>query len=106
MKFKKGVKISGITKECIMGIQKAATIYEDKFDREMVVTSVLDGKHKSNSKHYDGDAFDLRTWETDTCGVQMTPHTKQYLASLLGNSLGDNWDVVVEKTHIHCEYDP
>ena len=62
---------------------------------EMVVTSARDGKHKDNSLHYVGKAVDLRIRDyVDTW------------AMYLHNTLGKDWDVVIESDHIHVEYDP
>jgi hypothetical protein len=66
---------------------------------DCVVTSVSDGKHKEGSKHYSDpcEASDFRIW---------------YLQDPLGFvkklecRLGDDFDVILEHTHLHVEYDP
>lgn len=64
-----------------------------------VITSAKDGHHMKNSKHYSGNAVDLRTrfWDKKT---------QIKVVALLQNTLGNNYDVVLESTHIHLEYDP
>lgn len=106
IQFKDGVSVEGITKECIQGLLTVAMYYELYLDRPLVITSVTDGKHGKNSLHYKGNAFDQRTWTTSTSGVQLSDKDKQELSVALYQRLGNDWDVVVEGTHIHCEYDP
>ena len=110
IKFKEGVDVTGIKKETITAMVIVADCYYRyfglSFGRDLVVTSVTDGKHKENSLHYQGLAFDIRTWTTDTSGIQMHKPTKLSLANSIADALGDDYDVVVEKTHIHIEYDP
>jgi len=67
--------------------------------KEIVITSILDGKHKNESKHYEGNAFDIRIWIYSESEL----HT---LISNLKDNLGADYDVVLHKTHVHIEYDP
>jgi len=67
---------------------------------EFCITSVIDGKHRPNSLHYSGLAFDLRTRHLKT-----EDGVKNVAAEIRG-ALGREYDVVVEKDHIHIEYDP
>jgi hypothetical protein len=62
-----------------------------------VVTSANDGQHMDGSKHYDDQALDLRVWH-----LPDPAHT----ARRLQRTLGEDYDVVYEDTHIHAEYDP
>ncbi|HNW74870.1 MAG TPA: hypothetical protein PKN44_14670, partial [Bacteroidales bacterium] len=80
-----------------MTIADAVSIADTK--KEIVVTSILDGVHSSKSLHYKGLAFDMRTHI----------YTQYELSKLMNNlkyMLGANYDVVLEKDHIHIEYDP
>jgi len=104
MKFKDCVSVIGVTKECIMGMAVVDGVISSLHGRELVITSVTDGRHRANSKHYEGNAFDIRTWTEE--GVQMTTGAKNHLRYLLSVALGNDWDVVTESTHIHIEYDP
>lgn len=61
--------------------------------QDIFVTSLRDGNHLVGSLHYDGLAFDIK----------YILHTS---ISDIRDVLGSDWDVVDEKTHIHCEYDP
>jgi hypothetical protein len=77
----------------------AEGIYQD-YGYECVVTSGRDGTHMAGSKHYGGDAIDLRTRHVKD------NNTIAMIAQELQIVLGDDYDVVVEGTHIHVEYDP
>jgi len=66
---------------------------------EATCTAGFDGKHKYGSKHYDGNAFDLRI-------KYFTPEQRNDLFQLLKTTLGADYDVVLHSTHIHIEYDP
>jgi len=107
IKLKSCVNIDGMTKECF----KAISIVHDYFyiyrDEDLTVTSIADGNHKMGSKHYDGDAFDVRTWDyTKPLGTQLDMVEKLGIATELTARLGVNYDVVIESTHLHIEYDP
>ncbi|MFW5831267.1 MAG: hypothetical protein ACOCVA_03390 [Prolixibacteraceae bacterium] len=67
--------------------------------KEMVVTAGFDGSHMQGSKHYEGNAFDMRS----------RFYTDSELRTLLDNlreNLGPHYDVIDEVSHIHIEYDP
>jgi hypothetical protein len=63
------------------------------------VTSANDGEHKNGSLHYRNRAFDLRVWG-------LTDDERARWAERMQRALGDDYDVVDEETHVHCEYDP
>lgn len=66
---------------------------------DVTITSGSDGAHSSNSKHYTNEALDFRTRElTATDIVKLAQETKK--------RLGKEYDVVIERDHIHIEYDP
>lgn len=62
-----------------------------------VITSVNDGQHMTGSKHYSGHAFDVRIW-------WLSDPLK--CTGAIATKLGPDFDVVLEKDHIHIEYDP
>jgi len=77
-------------------------IVEDVFnehDSILVITSGSDGEHSELSKHYKNDAIDCRTRHLKRKVVLS-------IAATLRNRLGTDFDVVVEGTHLHIEYDP
>lgn len=80
----------------------AAIITENvlkSFGAELVITSVNDGKHKTNSLHYKGLAFDCRSRD-------LAPQFQAHARDELKKRLGKDYDVVLEKDHFHIEYDP
>jgi hypothetical protein len=69
-----------------------------------VITSIEDGVHSANSKHYDGLAFDIRLNDID-------PGIHASLARGVELKIGGAYDVVHEShgtanDHLHVEYDP
>jgi hypothetical protein len=102
LKIKEGVDLNGLTKEAVT-IMKVVTDVYDSFGFDVTITSGLDGKHSKNSKHYTGEALDFRTRDLPS-GNQ--GQEARFITKLLAELLGDDYDVVLEKTHIHVEYDP
>jgi hypothetical protein len=84
-------------------IWHAAIITEEvlnAYGAALVLTSVRDGKHKAGSKHYDGLAFDARTWKLKA------ENKEAEVVAVLKKRLGPDYDVVLEGDHIHIEHDP
>lgn len=98
MKIKQGVKIRP---DMAMGMMWV--VVDSVFRRvgvmEAVVTSVCDGRHMLGSKHYEGLAADFRI-------SHVFPGSVPKIVSELKADLGAEFDVVLEKDHIHVEYDP
>lgn len=69
------------------------------------VTSTIGDRHMQGSKHYEGLAIDLRTWQPGT-RRQLSMAYKEGLAKTLRSRLDDGFQVVVKPTHIHIEWDP
>jgi conjugal transfer mating pair stabilization protein TraG len=66
-------------------------------EREIVITSGTDGQHMKGSKHPLGDALDIRRSNlTDP----------ELFMSRVQARLGPDYQLVLERTHIHIEYDP
>ena len=98
MKLKPGVKIVGINPELIMGLMAAQKVF-DALGIDMVVTSVMDGKHSSTSLHYAGNAADIRISNIPT---KLVTQVSTHIASALPN----DFDVILETDHIHLEFQP
>ncbi len=96
--IKHNVDVRGIQPEILLAIQEAREIYAE-FRYFLTITSVRDGKHSKNSKHYEGLAVDLRT-------KHMNARDKKLIVTKLTKALGKQYDVVLEKTHLHVEFDP
>jgi hypothetical protein len=97
MKLKEGVNLENVSWRMFHAAVIAEAVY-DKFGAELVITSANDGKHGDKTLHHKGFALDLRTWNLN--GREMRA------AHELQEALGDGYDVVLEKDHIHLEWDP
>lgn len=69
---------------------------------EVVITAGTDGRHKKNSKHYTGDALDIRSKNV---------FEKKRFLDLVSIRLGDGYQCFMESErtpneHFHIEYDP
>ncbi len=93
LKVKSGVTPKNLT------IAAAAINASEGLGFDVVITSGTDGKHMRQSKHYDGNALDIRT-----VNIPRTARAP-YLAQLRVR-LGEDYDVIDEGNHIHIEYDP
>jgi hypothetical protein len=97
MLLKNNVKLFGVKCEIILAMQIVDDVYKD-FEEELVITSVMDGKHSKNSLHYKGYAFDCRIWYFDKNELPV-------VIEEIKKRLTKEFDVVLEKDHIHIEYD-
>jgi hypothetical protein len=105
VQFKPGVSCEGVSLNGIKIIVAANEVWRDCGFPHATVTAITDGKHMAGSRHYSGDAADIRTRD-DAGGDQWAPQIKAMLRDALKNKLGKDFDVVVEGSHIHAEYDP
>ena len=99
MDIKKGVNMNGIQLVMRKVLVAAEKIWNG-YGVTLVITSCVDGTHSAGSLHYYGLAVDLRSRSFDSTDLARTA------ARRLQRALGDDYDVVIEKTHIHVEYDP
>lgn len=97
MKLKEGVSLSEVSWRMFHAAVIAEAVYR-KYGVELVITSANDGKHGDKTLHHKGLALDLRTWTLGGRELQV--------ATELQKELGNEYDVVLEKDHIHLEYDP
>ncbi len=72
---------------------------------ELIITSgcELTAKHMQGSKHYTGNAIDIRTWELYAMGKDKLTEFSRKLRKLFPKG---KYDIVPESTHIHIEFDP
>lgn len=63
------------------------------------ITSANDGKHMATSLHYKNRALDIRINDLPSS------YHERYRA-LIAERCGPEYQVILEKDHIHCEYDP
>lgn len=97
--FKDGVKVDGVKKETIELMLLLNGYFVAQIGKPFVVTSCTDGKHMKGSKHYSGYAIDIRTRHLTSSDIKM-------LVDWFKLHHDKEFDMVVEKDHIHVEYDP
>ena len=68
-------------------------------NEDVFIHSIRDGVHMGGSLHYDGYAFDFS--HKHRHGLTATTNYDS-----LRKKLGPGYDTVIEKTHIHVEWDP
>jgi hypothetical protein len=66
------------------------------------VTCANDSGHMVGSLHYKNRAFDIRI--KNIVGDEQTG--KELWVERMKLALGDDYDVILERDHIHAEYDP
>lgn len=96
--FKDGVRYEDMHPEVVARKGDIISVFNNR-GYLCVVTSARDGEHMEDSLHYEGRALDLRH-------RQMPEERKTLICDELRDTLGNDWDVVCEDTHIHIEYDP
>lgn len=80
-------------------IAAAAVTIAQEMQIEVVITSGEDGQHRKGSRHYSGNALDFRR-------RHLTASQLQDFTAGLARELGRDYQVILEKTHVHVEYDP
>lgn len=95
MLIKAGVDISRLNREIRRSLPKVQSVLI-QHNQELVITSTYEGTHGEGSLHYSNDAVDVRV--PDKYGITAKRDLK------IG--LGKDYDVVLERDHIHVEWDP
>ena len=88
--YKEGV-FGELTHEAAMGLRKVKGLYASR-GKDVFITCVREGTHCATSYHPLGDAWDMRKDGMPIGDIK--------------NLLGEDFDVVDEKTHLHIELDP
>ncbi len=97
LSLKIGVKLRGLTPEMLLAIVVVEGAYAD-LGYDTIITSACDGRHSRGSLHYVGLAVDFRTRHIGSDRLKVTGKIK--------DRLGLEYDVVLERDHIHVEYQP
>lgn len=98
--FKADVRVGGIQPEMAIAFPVVISAYKEVAGTEnLVVTSACEGVHGRSSKHIIGMALDFRT-----SGIAQD--TQEELRRAVAAGLGPDYDCVLEKTHLHIEFDP
>jgi hypothetical protein len=99
---KDGVDISKLSDEMVDTFDEVAAAFREHAPGVTpVITSTYEPVHtrREDSKHYEHNAFDLRT--RDLTGDQQSS-----IVTALQLSFGSDYDVLDKGEHIHIEYDP
>jgi hypothetical protein len=88
--YKQGV-FGELTDETSEGLRLTEKFFGGYY-LDVVITSKRDGSHGVGSFHPHGRAFDVRLADVDVAKWQ--------------SFLGNNYQIIEEKTHFHVEYDP
>ena len=85
-------------------------VYRREWGQELIVTSgsEFETRHSRTSLHYSGNAADIRLIRTVANHAIQLAVTRE-VADMCCASLGipnDFYDIVLEKDHIHIEYQP
>lgn len=94
--LKEGVRVHGLKPELVLALMVAEQVFANH-GSDLIITSVVDGKHSRESIHYIGMAVDLRIWHLGS---------PEEATNDLQKALGEDFDVVLESDHIHLEYQP
>jgi len=95
MLVKAGVDISRLKRK----IRRTLCVVHSVFAKhgiEMVIVSTYEGNHSPCSLHYANDAYDVR-WKVEYPSEMIDEIRKK---------LGKDFNVVLEKDHLHIEYNP
>ena len=98
MLLKIGVDISRLHKTIRTKLNIIDNIFYRNTGKEAVITSTYEGSHSPGSLHYQNKAVDLRT-------KGLMAHIKQDILTELKMHLGGDYDIILESTHLHCEFD-
>lgn len=103
MEFKAGVSLKNLKSQTVLAIIVAEREYSKFGVTNMVITSINDGDHKVGSKHYTGEAVDLRT--------KPVGHAHQLVLAIRNKLKPLGFDVLFEfegldREHCHIEFDP
>ena len=97
--LKPGARVRGMRTEILFAHTVVASVFA-AHGLDCVVTSASDGKHSAGSRHYSFCAIDYRTRHITAAGQ------KKQITRVIDEALGEDFDVVLEDTHLHVEYDP
>lgn len=89
-----GVRIGGVQPEIALALSIMNSVMEGE---ELIVTCCMEGQHRTASLHYIGHAVDIRS---------RTLKDAKATVARFKQALGDDFDVVLEATHIHVEFQP
>ena len=98
MQIKHDVKLAGIHPEIVIAAMVVNEMCRE-YGVEFVITCAKEGTHRKGSKHFVGQAIDVRTRD-------MALHNRKAFATSIAKAVGPEFDVVLEGNHLHIEFDP
>lgn len=93
-----GARIRNLRGEVLFAVYVADEVFS-VHGVEAIITSGTDGKHSRGSLHYSGGAVDLRSRD-------FQPGDAVKAVKELKSRLGPDFDIILERNHIHMEYQP
>jgi D-alanyl-D-alanine dipeptidase len=99
LRFKKGVSLRGVQPEIAIGLHAIEGFFKKNGIEDLWITSCVDGKHGRGSLHYVGYAVDIRIWS-------IVKDRLKWFVDELNKEMGNEFDCVLEKDHIHVEFQP
>ena len=97
--IKPGVDLRPLVPQMAIAYTIACRIYREQANQVCVISSGAEGEHGVNSLHPLGKALDFRI-------RTLTVVQRQSILLALRTALGAQFDVVLEPTHLHCEFQP
>lgn len=97
-----GVRIIGLRPEVVLALQVVAP-YFYAHGCDCIITCGTEGVHMAGSKHYSGEAVDLRSWHLPG------EVNREHFATRVRSALGTDFDFIYEakrETHFHLEFHP
>ena len=95
--IKKGVVFHCLKKE-ILDLINLLDTFTNKINKNIWITAARNGKHRKDSYHYLDLALDIRRWN-------LTSKQIEQMRKYVEDTLGIFYDFVLEKNHIHIEFD-
>ena len=96
--IKDGVGLAGLQHEALWAIDRVNEVF-DMHSVDCWVTSARGDQHSNHSHHYKGLAVDFRN-------RHLNPRQSVEIVAQMEHVLGPEYQVIVESSHIHVEYDP
>ena len=96
----RGARMQGLRPEMVPAMLATYSVYI-QIGYPCIITSGVEGKHKRQSAHYSGRAFDVRTKRVGMSSVVATR-----AKTMIQLQLHEDYQVIVEGDHLHVEFDP
>lgn len=98
------VNVRAIRKEFWAKLFVLDLFWRQELGYELVITSANDATHAEHSKHYIGEAVDIRTWTSEKSGKQLDPARRAYILFNAMKLMGNDFRILDEDDHFHIEY--